>query len=206
MAPVGWTLNGRRGGATICGARPCSVAAQAALRPRFRGRLAVRRRWTAMSMVGRSGWMRWWLCGWLFVATGLSFLDRQVLSVLAPEVTARLGMTNSAYSHVNTAFLVSYAVMFLLGGRLMDLAGTRRGMALSVGLWSLASALHAVARMPGSSALAASFWGWARGAASPAPRRPLPRRSRSVNGRRRWASRSAGPVSGPSWLPRSRSG
>ena len=99
-----------------------------------------------MSMGDRSGRMRWWLCGWLLVATGLSFLDRQVLSVLAPVVTARLGMTNTAYSHVNTAFLVSYAVMFLLGGRLMDLAGTRRGMALSVGLWSLASALHAAAR------------------------------------------------------------
>ena len=42
--------------------------------------------------------------------------------------------------------LVSYAVMFLLGGRLMDLAGTRQGMALSVGLWSVASALHAGAR------------------------------------------------------------
>ncbi len=99
-----------------------------------------------MSMVGPAGWMRWWLCGWLFVATGLSFLDRQVLSVLAPEVTARLGMTNLAYSHVNNAFLVSYAVMFLLGGRLMDVAGTRRGLTLSVGLWSLASALHAAAQ------------------------------------------------------------
>lgn len=90
------------------------------------------------------GPLRWWLCGLLFCATALSFLDRQVLSVLAPVVTAQLGMDNVAYSRVTTAFLLSYAVMFLVGGRLMDLVGTRLGMALSVGLWSVASAAHAL--------------------------------------------------------------
>jgi MFS transporter, ACS family, hexuronate transporter len=85
---------------------------------------------------------RWWVCGLLFVATALSFLDRQVLSVLSSVITGRLGMSNLAYSHVNTAFLVSYAAMFLLGGRMMDLLGTRLGMALSVGLWSIASMAH----------------------------------------------------------------
>ncbi|MBI4664360.1 MAG: MFS transporter [Verrucomicrobia bacterium] len=90
--------------------------------------------------------MRWWLCGLLFLATALSFLDRQVLSVLAPVLTEQLRLSNLEYSHVNTAFLVSYAVMFLVGGRLMDLAGTRLGMALSVGLWSVASGLHAAAQ------------------------------------------------------------
>ena len=38
--------------------------------------------------------------GLLFVATALSFLDRQVLSVLAPRITAEFGMTNTAYSRV----------------------------------------------------------------------------------------------------------
>jgi len=85
---------------------------------------------------------RWWVCGLLFLATALSFLDRQVLSVLSSVITERLGMTNLEYSHVNTAFLVSYAVMFLLGGRMLDLLGTRLGMALSVGVWSLASMAH----------------------------------------------------------------
>lgn len=93
--------------------------------------------------------LRWWLCALLFGATALSFLDRQVLSVLAPVVTEQLGMDSVAYSHVTTAFLLSYAVMFLVGGRLMDVLGTRLGMALSVGLWSLASAMHAAVRTPG---------------------------------------------------------
>ncbi|MCC6356595.1 MAG: MFS transporter [Verrucomicrobiae bacterium] len=98
---------------------------------------------------GTDGRWRWWLCGLLFGATALSFLDRQVLSVLAPVVTKQLGMDNVAYSHVTTAFLLSYAVMFLVGGRLMDVLGTRLGMALSVGLWSVASAAHAAVQGAG---------------------------------------------------------
>jgi len=86
------------------------------------------------------------LCGLLFVATALSFLDRQVLSVLAPAITEQLHMSNVQYSHVTTAFLVSYAVMFVVGGRMLDVVGTRLGLALSVGLWSVASAAHAVVR------------------------------------------------------------
>ncbi len=88
--------------------------------------------------------LRWWLCGLLFVATAMSFLDRQVLSVLAPVITEQLKMSNTEYSYVTTAFLVSYAIMFLLGGRMMDMLGTRLGMALSVGFWSLACAGHAL--------------------------------------------------------------
>jgi ACS family hexuronate transporter-like MFS transporter len=86
----------------------------------------------------------WLLCGLLFFATALSFLDRQVLSVLAPQLTAEFGMTNAVYSRVVTAFVLSYTVMFALGGRLMDILGTRLGLGLSVGVWSLASAAHAL--------------------------------------------------------------
>ncbi len=88
--------------------------------------------------------LRWWLCGLMFVATAMSFLDRLVLSVLAPVITRQLEMSNTEYSYVTTAFLVSYAIMFLLGGRMMDVLGTRLGMALSVGFWSVACAGHAV--------------------------------------------------------------
>ena len=90
--------------------------------------------------------LRWWLCGLLFVATGLSFMDRQVFAVVAPLLTKEFHMTNVQYSYVTTGFLVSYAAMFFLAGRIMDIIGTRLGMALSFGLWSVASALHAIAQ------------------------------------------------------------
>jgi len=89
---------------------------------------------------------RWLVASVLFVATLLSFLDRQVLSVLAPPITADLGMDNVAYSWVVFAFIFSYSVMFSVGGWLIDRIGTRHGLALAVGVWSLASLLHGAAR------------------------------------------------------------
>ncbi len=110
----------------------------------------------------------WILCGLLFLATALSFLDRQVLSVLAPSITAEFGMSNSVYARVVFAFVLSYTVMFSVGGRLMDALGTKLGLALSVGLWSMASAAHALARGPWSLGIARFFLGVGEGACFPA--------------------------------------
>ena len=110
----------------------------------------------------------WLLCWLLFVATALSFLDRQVLSVLAPTLTAEFGMTNTVYSRVVFSFQLSYTVMFSLGGRLMDRMGTRIGMALAVGVWSVASGLHAL--VTGALGLGAARFllGFGEGACFPA--------------------------------------
>jgi MFS transporter, ACS family, hexuronate transporter len=88
---------------------------------------------------------RWLIGTALFLACGLSFFDRQVLSVLAPTITADLRMDNVAYSWVVFAFILSYSVMFSVGGWLIDRLGTRRGLAISVAIWSVASLLHATA-------------------------------------------------------------
>ena len=111
---------------------------------------------------------RWALCWLLSAATALSFLDRQVLSVLAPTLTAEFGMNNTEYSRVVFAFQLSYTVMFAVGGRLMDRLGTRTGMALSVGVWSLASAAHALVRGPLGLGVARFFLGFGEGSCFPA--------------------------------------
>ena len=92
--------------------------------------------------------IRWVLCWLLFVATALSFLDRQVLSVLAPTLTSEFQMSNTDYSRVVFAFVLSYTIMFTVGGRLIDLIGARVGMAVAVGVWSVASAAHAFVTGP----------------------------------------------------------
>lgn len=79
----------------------------------------------------------------LFAATALSFLDRQVLSMLAPRIMTEFGISNTVYSRVVFAFQFSYTAMFALGGYVLDRVGTRVGLALSLGVWSLASAAHA---------------------------------------------------------------
>jgi ACS family hexuronate transporter-like MFS transporter len=80
----------------------------------------------------------------LFIATGLSFLDRQVLSMTIIKIQDEFKFSDIDYGLANTSFLISYAIMFTLGGRLMDTIGSKKGMALAVGLWSVASAFHGV--------------------------------------------------------------
>jgi ACS family hexuronate transporter-like MFS transporter len=109
----------------------------------------------------------WILCGLLFFAAALCFLDRQVLSVLAPQIIAEFGMSNTSYSRVVTAFVLSYTVMLVLGGRVMDALGTRRGLTMAVGFWSLASAAHAFVMGPLSLGAARFFLGAGEGPAIP---------------------------------------
>jgi MFS transporter, ACS family, aldohexuronate transporter len=89
---------------------------------------------------------RWVIAGTLFPASALSFFDRQVLSVLAPQILGDLRLTNVEYAEAVSAFTLAYGVTFTVGGRLIDLMGTRLGLGFSVAFWSLASLLHALAR------------------------------------------------------------
>ena len=88
--------------------------------------------------------LRWFIVSLVFIATGLSFLDRQVLSIAIIKIQEEFGMTDVQYGMVNTSFLISYAIMFTVGGRIIDVVGAKKGLALSVGLWSVANALHGV--------------------------------------------------------------
>ncbi|GAB4038055.1 MFS transporter [Spirosoma jeollabukense] len=88
--------------------------------------------------------IRWLIVFLLFIATGLSFLDRQVLSIAIIKIQEEFHITDVQYGMINTSFLISYAIMFTLGGWLIDRVGGKRGLAISVGLWSVANSLHAV--------------------------------------------------------------
>ncbi|MBD3628583.1 MFS transporter [Cyclobacterium sp.] len=88
--------------------------------------------------------IRWYILILVFIATGLNFLDRQVLSMTIIKIQEELQISDVEYGWVNTGFLISYALMFTVGGRLIDKVGGKLGLGLSVGLWSLASALHGI--------------------------------------------------------------
>jgi ACS family hexuronate transporter-like MFS transporter len=107
------------------------------------------------------------LCVLLFFAAALCFLDRQVLSVLAPRITAEFGLSNTVYSRIVFAFVLSYTIMLALGGRLMDRLGTRRGLGYAVGFWSLASASHAFVTGPWTLGIARFFLGVGEGPCFP---------------------------------------
>lgn len=86
--------------------------------------------------------LRWLVVGLVFIATGLSFLDRQVLSIAIIKIQEEFDITDVQYGVVNTSFLISYAIMFTIGGRLIDVVGARIGLAASVALWSVANTMH----------------------------------------------------------------
>lgn len=87
----------------------------------------------------------WLVVFMVFIATALSFLDRQVLSVSIIKIKEDFPISDTEYGLINTGFLVSYAIMFTLGGILIDRFGSRKGLGISVGVWSLATAMHSIA-------------------------------------------------------------
>ena len=88
---------------------------------------------------------QWQVVAMLFLATVLNYVDRQTLSVLAPELRDRFHMSNTDYSHVVFGFLLAYMVMQSGSGRLLDRLGTKAGFAVCIGWWSGATMLHALA-------------------------------------------------------------
>lgn len=111
--------------------------------------------------------LRWLIVSLLFIATGLSFLDRQVLSISILKIQADLDVSDMEYGWINTGFLVSYALMFSLGGWLIDRFGTRIGLAVSVGLWSLSNALHGAVQNVWHLGIARFFLGIGEGGCFP---------------------------------------
>jgi ACS family hexuronate transporter-like MFS transporter len=89
---------------------------------------------------------RWTICALLFAVTTINYMDRQVLSILAPTLQRELSWSESQYARVVYSFTLVYAFGFLIVGRWLDRVGVRRGFATAVVVWSLAAIGHALAR------------------------------------------------------------
>jgi MFS transporter, ACS family, hexuronate transporter len=96
--------------------------------------------------------LRWFVCGLLFLATTINYMDRSALSLVEPILKHILGgdrnieVYNRSYSNIVNCFILAYGLGFLVAGRVIDRIGVKRGYALSIGLWALASLSHAFAR------------------------------------------------------------
>ncbi|MDE6322835.1 MAG: MFS transporter [Paramuribaculum sp.] len=87
---------------------------------------------------------RWVVCGLLFIALVVNYLDRQVLSLtwknfIAPE----FGWTDADYGLITGVFSIVYAVSMLFAGKFVDYVGTKRGFMWAIGVWSAGACLHA---------------------------------------------------------------
>jgi MFS transporter, ACS family, hexuronate transporter len=93
---------------------------------------------TAVHAVPRPrGRIRWIVCGLLFAAVVLSYIDRLVLGVLKPQLAADYGWSNSGYGDITGYFQVFYGLGFLLFGWLIDRVGARTGYLLAMGVWTI---------------------------------------------------------------------
>jgi len=89
---------------------------------------------------------RWIILGLLFIATTILYIDRSALGILAPDLQKSIGWTEEQYGIINSIFMIAYAICFLVMGSVIDKIGTRKGYILSIGIWSVATLGHALAR------------------------------------------------------------
>src|SRR6185369_15444487 len=89
--------------------------------------------------------LRWRIAFLVSVAIAISYLDRQTLPVAIGAIRADIPISNQVKAFLDSAFLVTYGLMYLGGGRLMDVLGTRRGFVVIMVFWSLACASHGLA-------------------------------------------------------------
>lgn len=86
---------------------------------------------------------RWLVCGLIFFATTINYIDRQILSLLKPILDDQLKWTNEQFGFVNSAFQGAYGIGLLAFGWFVDRYGTKLGYAVSIVAWSLSAIAHA---------------------------------------------------------------
>src|SRR3984885_667555 len=95
--------------------------------------------------------IRWAVCGLLFLATTINYMDRSVFSLIEPLLhldfmrwipgvdAAHQAAYNINYGRVLISFQIAYGIGFLFAGRIIDKLGTKTGYAIAILVWGCAS-------------------------------------------------------------------
>ncbi len=100
----------------------------------------------------KSKGLRWWVVGLVALAAVINYIDRQSMGVLWPDIAKDLYPDKTElerkdiYAIISVVFMFAYAFGQAIFGKIFDWIGTRLGFALSIGVWSIATALHAFAQ------------------------------------------------------------
>ena len=85
---------------------------------------------------------RWWIVGLLALVTALNYLDRQNFPLVYSEIKQSIPISDIQFGFLSSLFLFAYGTMYAIGGRIIDLLGSRVGYAIVVIWWSLANMLN----------------------------------------------------------------
>jgi len=88
---------------------------------------------------------RWVALGVLCTGMLMIVLDMTIVNVALPSIQADLGFSQSSLAWVVNAYLIAFAGLLLLAGRLGDLAGRRNVFMAGLGVFTVASLLCGVA-------------------------------------------------------------
>ena len=81
----------------------------------------------------------------LAIGTMINYLDRTVLGIAAPKLTAELGIDPAIMGILFSAFARTYALAQIPGGLFLDRFGNKVTYFLSLTLWSLFTLFHGMA-------------------------------------------------------------
>jgi ACS family hexuronate transporter-like MFS transporter len=117
--------------------------------------------------------LRWRIVLLITAAIAVSYFDRQTLPVAVHAIQREIPISNTQFSRLQAAFLAAYALMYVVGGKLVDVLGTRRGFLLIMLWWSLACASQGLATSVGFFAVSLFALGMGEGGGFPAATKAL---------------------------------
>jgi MFS transporter, ACS family, hexuronate transporter len=115
--------------------------------------------------------VKWYFVALVTAAIAISYFDRQTLPVAISAIQRTIPLSDQQFSWLQFAFLIPYAVLYAVGGRMLDIVGTRLGFILIMLWWSGACALHGLAMNFGFLLAARCLLGMGEGGAFPAATR-----------------------------------
>jgi len=91
-----------------------------------------------------AGYVRWIVCGILFLAVVISYIDRLVISVLKPTLAAQYNWSETGYADMAFWFQAVYGIAFLISGRIIDRIGAKAGYTFAMAIWTAGHMMHAL--------------------------------------------------------------
>ncbi len=115
----------------------------------------------------------WYFVGLVTIAIAISYFDRQTLPVAVAAIQRNIPISDPQFASLQAAFLISYALLYVGGGKLLDSIGTRFGFAIIMAWWSMACSLQGLAHGLTVLLLARFLLGMGEGGAFPAATRVI---------------------------------